>query len=67
MITISIWRSDIEYYEKYGIDNLMIFSAIIISIFAIPLDILLSPFEILTYIIAKQIERVGDGNGRKQR
>lgn len=64
MITFFMWFTLIldRIVEESLI--LMIFIAILLSIFTIPLDIILMPLEIISLIIYKIIERK-DKNGNK--
>lgn len=60
MFTKSVWDSivfdDYDYGYKKRIDVFDIFLAIVISFFTIQVDILLSPLEIIAFIIWKIIK-----------
>ena len=52
MLTYSVWKNFIDYIEIWEI-----LSAVSVSIFTIPIDILISPLEIISIIIYKIMKR----------
>ena len=52
MLTYSVWKNFIDYIEIWEI-----LSAVSVSIFTIPIDILISPLEIISIIIYKKMKR----------
>lgn len=56
MITYSIWKDmlgECYCYNYYDVDYIVVAFLVFASLFIVPLDILLLPFEILVYIIRK--------------
>lgn len=52
MLTYSVWKTFIIYIEIWEI-----LSAVFVTIFTIPIDILISPLEIISFIIYKIMKR----------
>lgn len=59
MITYSLWKSFIKYdLEDEGrITYLTIGFLIFLSVFTVVLEILISPFELITFLITKKLNK----------
>lgn len=60
MLTKEIWEEFVikDFYSMYeDIDIIDIFGAVSISLLTIPIDIILSPLEIIAYIIKKVLDK----------
>jgi hypothetical protein len=60
MLTKEVWKEFVikNYYSMYeDIDIIDIFGAVSISLLTIPIDIILSPLEIIAYIIKKVLDK----------
>ena len=57
MFLYLLWRNELYYNKLFEADIIEIFLAVLLTPFALIVDLIVSPIELLAFIIKKIIER----------